>query len=252
MCLAAARDKAALTGFATKRRLARLRRRTEARADLAPCRPWRLRIAVLAFATARASRPASRGTSGSPSRSRSPASSSLSLADRRRRPDHRPDGPRSQSRSPARSPPARAPARSAPWARSRPALGLAARPPLLGRRHLAAKLVGYGGSRSLSRASSSATRSGRVSLQARLPVQRRADGAGLATLATNAVPIMARFLVFGEKLPHGARGSLQLPAFVTLVVGAAFLARAPATTKNGAARPRRKPASTSSGIASVS
>jgi hypothetical protein len=50
--------------------------------------------------------------------------------------------------------------------------------------------------------------------------------AGLATLATNAVPIAAGFVVFGEQLPHGARGALQIAAFASLVVSAAFLARA--------------------------
>jgi hypothetical protein len=54
--------------------------------------------------------------------------------------------------------------------------------------------------------------------------------AGLATLATNAVPIAAGFVVFGEELPHGAKGTLQLAAFASLVVSAAFLARVPAPT----------------------
>jgi hypothetical protein len=48
--------------------------------------------------------------------------------------------------------------------------------------------------------------------------------AGLATLATNAVPIAAGFVVFGERLPHNGRGVLQLAAFASLVVSAAFLA----------------------------
>jgi hypothetical protein len=52
-------------------------------------------------------------------------------------------------------------------------------------------------------------------------------GAGLATLATNAVPIAAGFVVFGEQLPSGARGSLQLAAFACLVAGAVLLARVP-------------------------
>jgi hypothetical protein len=54
--------------------------------------------------------------------------------------------------------------------------------------------------------------------------------AGLATLATNAVPIAAGFVVFDEQLPHGAKGTLQLAAFASLVVSAAFLAR---TTPRG-------------------
>jgi hypothetical protein len=49
--------------------------------------------------------------------------------------------------------------------------------------------------------------------------------AGLATLATNSVPIAAGFVVFGEQLPHGAKGTLQVAAFASLVVSAAFLAR---------------------------
>ncbi len=51
--------------------------------------------------------------------------------------------------------------------------------------------------------------------------------AGLATLATNAVPIAAGFVVFGEQLPHGTKGALQLAAFATLVVSAMLLARGP-------------------------
>jgi heavy metal translocating P-type ATPase len=49
-------------------------------------------------------------------------------------------------------------------------------------------------------------------------------GAGLATLATNAVPIAAGFVVFGEQLPHGTKGGLQLAAFGLLVVSGALLA----------------------------
>jgi hypothetical protein len=49
--------------------------------------------------------------------------------------------------------------------------------------------------------------------------------AGLATLATNAIPIAAGFLVFAERLPYGLRGALQITAFVSLVVSAALLAQ---------------------------
>jgi hypothetical protein len=49
-------------------------------------------------------------------------------------------------------------------------------------------------------------------------------GAGLATLTTNAVPIAAGFVVFGEQLPGGPRGVFQLAAFAALVAGAALLA----------------------------
>jgi heavy metal translocating P-type ATPase len=48
--------------------------------------------------------------------------------------------------------------------------------------------------------------------------------AGLATLATNAVPIAAGFVVFGERLPHGTKGGLQLAAFSLLVLSGVLLA----------------------------
>ena len=50
-------------------------------------------------------------------------------------------------------------------------------------------------------------------------------GAGLATLATNAVPIAAGFVIFGEELPHGLQGALQLAAFAALIASAVLLAR---------------------------
>ena len=50
-------------------------------------------------------------------------------------------------------------------------------------------------------------------------------GAGLATLTTNAIPIAAGFVVFGEQLPSGARGAFQLAAFSALVASAALLAK---------------------------
>lgn len=55
-------------------------------------------------------------------------------------------------------------------------------------------------------------------------------GAGLATLATNAIPIAAGFIVFGEQLPAGTKGALQVAAFASLVVSAAFLTRVPLPT----------------------
>lgn len=47
--------------------------------------------------------------------------------------------------------------------------------------------------------------------------------AGMATLATNAVPIAAGFVLFGETLPPGARGVLQLAGFAAIVVSAIAL-----------------------------
>jgi drug/metabolite transporter (DMT)-like permease len=62
--------------------------------------------------------------------------------------------------------------------------------------------------------------------------------AGIATLLTNAVPIAAGPLLFGETLPSGALGVLRVLAFATVVTGASLLARphlAPADSSSGAA-----------------
>ena len=60
--------------------------------------------------------------------------------------------------------------------------------------------------------------------------------AGMATLATNAVPIVAGFVLLHEALPPGVRGGLQVAAFASLVVSAAFLGRPTAS-----ASPSRRP-----------
>jgi hypothetical protein len=57
--------------------------------------------------------------------------------------------------------------------------------------------------------------------------------AGIATLVTNAVPITAGFVLFGESLPPGARGVLQIAAFGSIVASAALLGRS-ATTRSKA------------------
>lgn len=49
--------------------------------------------------------------------------------------------------------------------------------------------------------------------------------AGIAELTTNAVPIAAGFVLFGEELPSGVNGPLQVAAFASLVVSATLLAR---------------------------
>lgn len=54
--------------------------------------------------------------------------------------------------------------------------------------------------------------------------------AGLATLTTNAVPIVAGFVLFDETLPSGADGALQLAAFASIVVSAILLAHKPAAS----------------------
>jgi hypothetical protein len=42
-------------------------------------------------------------------------------------------------------------------------------------------------------------------------------------MVTNAVPIVAGFVLFHEKLPHGGRAALQIAAFACLVVSAVAL-----------------------------
>jgi hypothetical protein len=48
--------------------------------------------------------------------------------------------------------------------------------------------------------------------------------AGLATLATNAIPIVSGFVLFDEELPNATAGILQTLAFATLVASAILLA----------------------------
>jgi hypothetical protein len=52
---------------------------------------------------------------------------------------------------------------------------------------------------------------------------------GLATLLTNALPIAAGTALFHESLPAGAAGGLRIAAFALVTLGAAMLARPPAT-----------------------
>jgi hypothetical protein len=49
--------------------------------------------------------------------------------------------------------------------------------------------------------------------------------AGVATLLTNALPIAAGPVLFGEPLPSGALGVLRVLAFAAVVAGATLLAR---------------------------
>jgi hypothetical protein len=49
--------------------------------------------------------------------------------------------------------------------------------------------------------------------------------AGVATLFTNAVPIAAGMVVFGDGIPTGTLGVVRLAAFACVIVGAALLAR---------------------------
>lgn len=49
--------------------------------------------------------------------------------------------------------------------------------------------------------------------------------AGLSTLVTNALPIIAGFTLFDENIPGGAAGALQIAGFASLVGSAILLAR---------------------------
>jgi hypothetical protein len=51
--------------------------------------------------------------------------------------------------------------------------------------------------------------------------------AGLATLATNAVPIASGFVLFNERVPRGVHGILQMLGFAALIGSAVLLARGP-------------------------
>ena len=67
--------------------------------------------------------------------------------------------------------------------------------------------------------------------------------AGVATLFTNALPILAGLVLYREPLPAGGLGIVRLAAFAVVVVGAAILARAGpvAPAKTHAARPYPDP-----------
>jgi hypothetical protein len=55
--------------------------------------------------------------------------------------------------------------------------------------------------------------------------------AGLATLFTNAMPILAGTIVLGEPVPPGALGAARLLAFVAVTAGAVLLATADKPTR---------------------
>jgi hypothetical protein len=70
--------------------------------------------------------------------------------------------------------------------------------------------------------------------------------AGLATLATNALPIAAGTVVLDEPLPSGALGVLRVLAFAAVVTGAVLLARLQ-PAKGGARAPLPDPEAAGSG-----
>jgi hypothetical protein len=91
---------------------------------------------------------------------------------------------------------------------------------------MSAKLVGYGGTWLLAALTLVAGYGlGTSFLQGGYQRGGALTTAGVATLTTDAVPIVAGFVLFGEQLPHGVRGTLQLTAFASIVASATLLGR---------------------------
>ena len=89
---------------------------------------------------------------------------------------------------------------------------------------ISAKLVGYGGPWLVALASLiTAYAIGTSVLQSAYQRGDALTAAGTATMVTNAVPIAAGFVLFGETLPHGTRAVLQIAAFACLVASAVAL-----------------------------
>jgi hypothetical protein len=91
---------------------------------------------------------------------------------------------------------------------------------------MSAKLVGYGGTWLLAALPLIAGYAlGTSLLQGGYQRGGALTTAGIATLTTDAVPIVAGFVLFGERLPRGTNGALQLAAFGSIVVSATLLGR---------------------------
>ena len=65
--------------------------------------------------------------------------------------------------------------------------------------------------------------------------------AGIATLLTNALPIVAGMTIFGEPLPEGWLGAVRIAAFACVVVGAVFLGERRHPAPGEAPEPSRRP-----------
>ena len=75
--------------------------------------------------------------------------------------------------------------------------------------------------------------------------------AGIATLLTNALPIVAGMTIFGEPLPGGWLGALRIAAFAAVIAGAVLLAQkgkgAAAEARHQGVEPHR-PSTTAPGL----
>jgi drug/metabolite transporter (DMT)-like permease len=104
-------------------------------------------------------------------------------------------------------------------------LGLAAGL-LLADGDISAKLVGYGGVWLVAIVTLIvAYGTGTSVLQSAYQRGDALTAAGTATMVTNAIPIVAGFVLFDETLPRGMRAVAQVAAFTCLVVSAAALGR---------------------------
>jgi len=113
------------------------------------------------------------------------------------------------------------PARSG---RAAASLGLA--PGLLSDGDISAQLIGYGGLWLAALATLIMTDAAGTSvLQSAYQRGDVLTAAGTATIMTNAVPITAGFVLFGQRPPDGIRAVLQLAAFACLVASAVALGR---------------------------
>ena len=91
---------------------------------------------------------------------------------------------------------------------------------------ISAKLIGYGGAWLLALVSLIIGYGiGTSVLQSAYQKGDVLTAAGTATMVTNAVPIVAGFVLFGETLPHGIRAVAQVAAFTCLIASAVFLGR---------------------------
>jgi hypothetical protein len=76
-----------------------------------------------------------------------------------------------------------------------------------------------------------------VALQLAFQRGRRLATAGLAVLWTNALPILAGMVLFGEALPGGWQGGARVAAFALVLVGAVALSRVEAASPRVPATP---------------
>jgi drug/metabolite transporter (DMT)-like permease len=91
---------------------------------------------------------------------------------------------------------------------------------------VSAKLVGYGGPWLIALATLVVAYAvGTSVLQWAYQRGDALTAAGMATMVTNAVPIAAGFVLFGETLPHGLPAVAQVAAFACLVASAVALGR---------------------------